>query len=49
MIRLLVEHGADVNERDVSGETPLEIARTWNHDHPEVIRYLEERTKASRR
>ena len=31
MVRFLLQHGADVNARDVSGKTPLAIATRKGH------------------
>ncbi len=38
MVKLLIEHGADVNARKADGQTALELA--IQHSHPEVAEFL---------
>lgn len=38
MVKLLVEHGADVNLCNNNGQSPLEIA--YLYDSPEITEYL---------
>jgi len=42
-VAMLVEHGAEINAEDAEGDTPLKLAKLFNQDHPDVVRYLEER------
>jgi ankyrin repeat protein len=39
-VKLLVEHGADVNAADKNNRTPLKMAKIGNHT--EVATFLEE-------
>ncbi len=40
IVQLLVEHGAAVNMRNISGVTPLGLAKARNQN-PDIIKYLE--------
>jgi ankyrin repeat protein len=39
-VRLFLEHGADVNARDQSGNTPSQLAS--RSGHPEIVELLSE-------
>jgi len=46
MVKLLIEHGADVNARKADGQTALELA--IQHSHPEVAEVLRWRGAAEK-
>jgi ankyrin repeat protein len=42
-VRFLVEHGADVQAKDASGRTPLDVAKTSKEPLTETVAFLESR------